>query len=406
MSATADIDCVVIGAGVVGLAIARALAAAGRDVMVIEQHDRVGAETSSRNSEVIHAGLYYAPGSLKARLCLEGKALLYSFAAENGVTARALGKLLVATSAAELPKLEAIAANAKSSGVDDLIALSAAEARAREPELSCVKAYLSPSTGIVDSHGLMLALEGHIQSASGEVVLGTRVTHIERDGGLFHLTLAPFNAGNAAEETTAGSGADDTASAESISCRTLVVAAGLYASRLARTLFPADAAISDVIGNAEPPSYQPPETHFAKGHYFTLSGRAPFTHLIYPMPSDGGLGVHLTLDIAGQAKFGPDVAWTDTISYAFDDPDGERRAAFAGAIGRWWPQLPQDALQPGYTGVRPKLSRQGEPAADFAIHGPRVHGVDRLMILYGIESPGLTSALAIARLCTSELLTL
>lgn len=373
----ADIECIVIGAGVVGLAVARELAMAGRQVMVIEQHAQVGAETSSRNSEVIHAGLYYPPGSLKARLCVEGKELLYRFATENGVTAKRLGKLLVATSAPQLQKLETIAANANASGVDDLIPLSAADARAMEPELHCQAAYLSPSTGVIDTHGLLQALEGHIQASGGEVVLSTLVAQVSREPYGYRVVLAP------------ASGSADTA--ESLTCDTLVLAAGLHTTALAAPLFAALPASDRSM------AYTPPSTYLAKGHYFTLTGRAPFSHLIYPMPSDGGLGVHLTLDIAGDAKFGPDVTWVDHISYSFDDADGARRATFIEEIRRWWPDLKADALQPGYTGIRPKLSQPGEPVADFAVHGPETHGLKGFVALFGIESPGLTSALAIAR---------
>lgn len=387
---TADIDCIVIGAGVVGLAVARELAIAGRQVMVIEQHSQVGAETSSRNSEVIHAGLYYPPGSLKARLCIEGKALLYRFAAENGVTARRTGKLLVATSAAEITKLEAIAANAKACGVDDLVQLSGSEARAHEPDIACVAAYLSPSTGVIDSHGLMQALEGHIQSHGGEVALSSKVARIARDPVGYRVFLALNDAADASQD------ADDN-SAPSLTCRTLMLATGLHTTTLITSLL--DGATHSSESTARQ-IYQPPVTYFAKGHYFTLAGRAPFSHLIYPMPRDGGLGVHLTLDIAGDAKFGPDVTWVDHISYGFDDPDGVRRRTFIDEIRRWWPALNADMLNQGYTGIRPKLSRRGEPAADFAIHGPRTHGLRQFVALYGIESPGLTASLAIARHAT------
>lgn len=380
---TADTDCIVVGAGVVGLAVARELALRGREVMVIEQHDRVGAETSSRNSEVIHAGLYYPPGSLKARLCVEGKDLLYRFAADNGVAVRSCGKLLVATSQDEVAKLDAIAANAAACGVSDLVALTDAEARQLESELVCVAAYLSPSTGVIDSHGLMTALQGHIEAGGGQIVLATRVLRIDREAGGFRIVFA-----NAAGDTTGG---------ENLSCRSLVLATGLHTTPLSSAFF------NSLGATAAVPTYRPPATYFAKGHYFTLSARVPFTHLIYPMPRDGGLGVHLTLDTAGGAKFGPDAEWVDTISYDFDDGDGSRRACFIEAIRRWWPGLPASALNHGYTGVRPKLTRAGEPAADFAIHGPETHRVEGLVALYGIESPGLTAALAIARQVARQL---
>lgn len=368
-----DVETLVIGAGVVGLAAAQALAAQGQDVLVLERNDRVGAETSSRNSEVIHAGLYYPPGSLRARLCVEGKAMLYRFCAENGVAAHRCGKLLVATATAELPQLDAIAATAALNGVDDLVRLTAKDVRAIEPELSAVAALLSPSTGVIDSHGLMTALEGHLAARGGSVVLETTVVDIAR-----------LPAGGFAVGTLSGG------ETSTVTARNLVISAGLGASRLARALFPDG-------------PYAPPETWPAKGHYFALSGRAPFQRLVYPMPEGAWLGVHLTLDTAGQAKFGPDLEWTDRIGYDFEDADGRRVARFYREIRRYWPGLPDGALQPGYTGIRPKLYREGEPAADFAIHGPSVHGIPRLVALYGIESPGLTASLAIGALVAATL---
>lgn len=364
---SSDVETVVIGAGVVGLATASALARAGRGVMVVEQHGRIGAETSSRNSEVIHAGLYYPPGSLKARLCREGRDLLYRMAAEDHVPAPRVGKLLVACEAADIAKLDAIAATARANGVDDLVRLDAAAVHALEPQVRAVAGLLSPSTGIVDSHALMLALEGHLQADDGEIALSTCVDHIRRDPASGHFVL-DLESGGTRSRLTA---------------RELVIAGGLHSSRLAATLF-------------EGGHYLAPLTFFAKGHYFTYASRAPFSHLVYPLPADGGLGVHLTLDIAGNARFGPDVSWVEGIDYAFENSQ-TRRAEFITAIRSWWPGLNPDALQPGYTGVRPKLSRSGEPAADFAIHGPAEHGVDGLVALYGIESPGLTASLAIGR---------
>ncbi|MEW5962787.1 MAG: NAD(P)/FAD-dependent oxidoreductase [Pseudomonadota bacterium] len=362
---TSDIETIVVGAGVVGLAAASALAHRGQHVLVLERNRRVGAETSSRNSEVVHAGLYYPPGSLRAKLCVEGKARLYSFATENAVAVNRCGKLLVATADDEIARLDAIAATAAANGVDDLARLSPAEARALEPEIVCVAAILSPSTGVIDSHGLMAALEGHVTSRGGEVVLSTAVERIaRRDDGAFVLDVV-------------SGGVPAT-----ISARRLVLAAGLGGSVLGRTLQYRD-------------GYIVPATYPAKGHYFTLTGRAPFRHLVYPVPSGAWLGVHLTLDVAGQAKFGPDIDWVETIDYAFDDRDGCRRATFEREIRRWWPGLPDDALAPGYTGIRPKLYRPGEQVQDFAIHSTEQHGVAGLVALYGIESPGLTASLAI-----------
>lgn len=383
---TPDIDTIVVGAGVIGLAIARELATAGHDVIVLEQHSRVGMETSSRNSEVIHAGLYYPPGSLKARLCVEGKGLLYGFAADNGVTAQRVGKLLVACTASEVPQLDDIASKARKNGVEDLVRLSGTEARGIEPELNCAAAYLSPSTGIIDSHALLLALEGHLQAAGGDIVLASRVTRLSRHSTGFRVELE--SAHNEDDE-----GAPPASRTEAITCRCLVLAAGLHASRLATLLFQSDSRASEQVQAG----YHPPETYFAKGHYFTLNGRSPFSHLIYPMPGAGGLGIHLTLDAQGSARFGPDVTWIDSIDYTFDDPGGARRETFYRAIRQWWPGLPMDGLAPGYTGIRPKISPAASPPADFAIHGPQTHGVAGLLALYGIESPGLTAALSIAR---------
>lgn len=364
----ADVDCVVIGGGVVGLAIARALTAAGREVLLLERHARTGEETSSRNSEVIHAGIYYPPGSHKARLCVEGKRLLYAFAIENGIPFEPCGKLIVAPAAADVAKLERIAANARACGVPDLLPLDPPAVRALEPEVVCAAAYLSPSTGIVDSHALLTALEGHIQANGGTVALGVEVEHVSRCGdGTFRLV------------TRSGG------TTSALTCSRLVIAAGLWSSDLARGLGSGPDADAITV----------PRTRYAKGHYFTLAGRAPFSRLIYPMPVDGGLGVHLTLDLGGFAKFGPDVEWIDRVDYTFEDHDGARREAFVAAIRTWWPGLPEDRLQQGYTGVRPKLSGPGEPPADFALHGPDHHAVNGLFVLYGIESPGLTASLAI-----------
>lgn len=361
-----DVETVVIGAGVIGLAIARELSRAGQEVLVFERHGQIGTEVSSHNSEVIHAGLYYPPGSWRARLCVAGRQMLYDFARENGVPHARYGKLLVATEEQDLPRLHAIAETAARNGVGDLVALSAAEACALEPELACVAAYLSPSTGVIDSHGYMQALEGHITSEGGSVVLNSDVTGLSR------------NAAGDFEIATQSAGV-----VSSLSSSNLVIAAGLGSSRLGQ-----------MLGGAG--EYRAPGTYPAKGHYFALSGKAPFRHLVYPMPQGAWLGIHLTLDIGGQAKFGPDIAWTETVDYGFEDADGARKELFEREVRRYWPGLPKGALEPGYTGVRPKIYRAGEPAADFAIHGAGEHGIERLVALYGIESPGLTSSLAIA----------
>jgi L-2-hydroxyglutarate oxidase LhgO len=357
---TADIQTVVVGAGVVGLAVAAALAKRGDEVMVLEQHALIGSETSSRNSEVIHAGIYYPTGSLRATLCVRGKAMMYDFCRENGVDHQPVTKLLVATDEKQLPKLAALQKTAIANGVADLQPMTAAEARALEPELQCAAALLSPSTGIVDSHGFMTALEGHITTAGGQVVLETPVKAIQRDANsLYRLTL--------------GDGA-------TITCQTLVLSAGLHVSKLARTL---------AFGE----SYTVPETYYAKGQYYALSGPSPFKRHIYPMPDGAWLGLHATVDLGGRCKFGPDIEWIPEIDYGFEP---EKISKFLDFIRSYYPGLDPSRLHADYTGIRPKLYREGEPVPDFRIDGPGVHGHDGLVILAGIESPGLTSSLAIA----------
>jgi L-2-hydroxyglutarate oxidase LhgO len=361
---SADVETVVVGAGVVGLAIARALAIAGQEVLVLEQHALIGSETSSRNSEVIHAGIYYPPGSLRATLCVKGKAMLYRFCEENGVPHRRISKMLVATSEAQLPKLKAIKETAERNGVTDLQPMLGNEARALEPELACVAALLSPSTGVIDSHGFMLALEGHIATHSGQVVLRTAVEGIEvLPDGLFRLALGGEAAGQ-------------------ITCQRLVLSAGLHASKLAGTM-------TFVSG------YAPPPTYYAKGQYYAYSGRSPFSRHIYPMPDGAWLGLHVTVDIGGRCKFGPDIAWIPEIDYSFEPDKLEK---FLGFIRTYYPGLEPARLHADYTGIRPKLYREGEPVPDFLVHGPKAHGTPGLVALYGIESPGLTAALAIGEL--------
>ena len=363
----------VVGAGVVGLAIGAALAEAGHEVTVLERNGGIGQETSSRSSEVIHAGIYYPKGSLKARLCVEGKERLYRFAAENAVEFRKPGKLIVATSEPEEAKLQTIAAAARANGVDDLEFLNCHEAQVLEPEIACRAALMSPSTGIIDSHGLMLALEGHLASHGGSVVLNADVQDVTmRPSGGF--TLSVLSCG----EVTA------------LTVRNLVVSAGHGMARLASKLPCAS-------------NYVPPRHFLAKGHYFTLSGKTPFGHLVYPVPVEGGLGTHLTLDLQGRARFGPDVQWVESLDYAFDDPDGLRLVEFERSIRRYWPHLPAGALEHGYTGIRPKTSAKGEPARDFEIQGYGEHGIEGMVTLYGIESPGITSSLAIGAYVSSLL---
>ncbi|MCH9807047.1 MAG: NAD(P)/FAD-dependent oxidoreductase [Alphaproteobacteria bacterium] len=375
---TPDVQTLVIGAGVVGLAIARQLAQSGHEVLVLERHNKIGAETSSRNSEVIHAGLYYPTDSLRAQLCVAGKKLLYEFAGQNAIAVKRCGKLLVATKQEDLPALREIARQAAVNGVDDTRLLNRSQAHELEPELTCAAALHSPSTGVIDTHELMTALEGHLTASGGQVVLSTEVAQIHRqDEGIFSITTR--NPSDSGSET-------------SITTRNLIIAAGLEATNLAR-----------LLAGSWPETYTPPTTFLGKGHYFTLSAKTPFSHLIYPVPSGAWLGIHLTLDIGGQAKFGPDLQWVDTVDYSFDDPDGIRRAAFIREIKRYWPGIPSQQLHQGYTGIRPKIYKRGQPPADFAIHGPKTHGLNNCIALYGIESPGLTSSLAIAELVARQL---
>ncbi|MGK6307819.1 NAD(P)/FAD-dependent oxidoreductase [Variovorax sp. DT-64] len=354
-----EFDCAVIGAGVVGLAVARALALAGREVIVLEAEGAIGTGTSSRNSEVIHAGIYYPEGSLKARLCVEGKQMLYEYLAQRELPHRRCGKLIVATTPAQVPELRLIAAKAAANGVHDLVMLTREQARAMEPQLECVAALHSPSTGIVDSHALMLSLQGDLESAGGMLALKSTVARAQCGEGAIVLV---------AEDGTA------------LRCRSVVNAAGLGAPALARRF-------EGLPASAVPPAY------FAKGNYFTLAGRAPFSRLIYPVPEAAGLGVHLTLDLGGQAKFGPDVEWVDSPGNLVVDP--RRGDGFYAEVRKYWPALADGALVPGYAGIRPKISGPGEPARDFLIEGPAAHGVAGLVNLFGIESPGLTSSLAI-----------
>jgi L-2-hydroxyglutarate oxidase LhgO len=358
---TESVECVVIGAGVVGLAVARALALRGREVIVLEAESAFGTHTSSRNSEVIHAGIYYPAGSVKARVCVEGRKRLYIYCAERGIGHRRVGKLIVAVEEAEMALLTDRKAKAEANGVDDLRWLTAAEARALEPELHCVGAILSPSTGIIDSHGLMLAYLGDAEDNGASLALNAPVTSgaVEGDG-------IRVRVGGAAPTE--------------LKARIVVNSAGFSAPKVARSI--------DGI-----PAASIPKDYLCKGVYFTLAGKTPFRRLVYPIPELAGLGVHLTLDLGGRARFGPDVEWVDRVDYTVDP---ERGQSFYAAIRRYWPALPDDALVPGYAGVRPKIQGPGEPARDFLLMGPKQHGVSGLVNLFGIESPGLTSSMAIA----------
>lgn len=356
-----QVDCVVVGAGVVGLAVARALALQGREVLVLEAANAIGTGTSSRNSEVIHAGIYYPQGSLKASLCVQGKQMLYDYCAERGIAHQRCGKLIVATNAAQVVQLQGIIDKAAANGVNDLVLLSREEARALEPQLECVAAVHSPSTGIVDSHALMLALQGDLENAGGFLVLNTPLAQAQR-----------------AQSATVLVAQDGTR----LQANTVVNAAGLWA--------PALAARFEGLGEQFVP-----KPFFAKGNYFSLAGKSPFKHLIYPVPEAAGLGVHLTIDLGGQAKFGPDVQWVESP----DDllVDAARGDAFYAEVRKYWPALSDGALQAGYAGIRPKLHAPGQPAADFVIQGPAQHGWPGLVNLFGIESPGLTSSLALGQ---------
>ena len=359
------LDAVVVGAGVVGLAIARALARSGREVVIIEAEDAIGTHTSSRNSEVIHAGIYYPKGSLKARSCVAGKELLYEYCVAHGVPHRRSGKLIVATDAAQEEELLSIQKKAHANGVTDVVWMTRAQVQALEPEISCVAGLYSPSTGIIDSHALMLAYLGDAEAHGAMLALKSRLVgaQVTADGFVVHSDQID------------------------VACSILVNSAGLKAPTVARSVEGYDAALA-------------PREFYAKGNYYSLTRKAPFSRLVYPVPEPGGLGVHVTLDLAGQARFGPDVEWVERIDYQVDPRRSER---FYAAIRKYWPGLPDGALAPGYAGIRPKTAGPGEPAPDFAVQGPALHGIPGLVHLFGIESPGLTSSLALAALVAKEL---
>ena len=351
-SVAEECDVVVIGAGVIGLAVGRALANEGREVVILEKHDAIGTETSSRNSEVIHAGIYYPTGSLKAELCVRGKALLYEHCQEFNVPHERIGKVIVATSKEQFDVLRSYQRQARVNGVGELPWLTKKEVEALEPEVSCLAGIWSPTTGIIDSHAFMLSLEGELEANGGMIAFLSEVTKLEAEKRLrvttTDLVLEP---------------------------KTLINAAGLDAPALAMQ-----------VGR----EYR---TYYAKGHYYTMSGASPFSHLVYPIAEAGGLGVHVTLDMAHQARFGPDVVWQAAHDYVFDD---SKRTSFIEAIRQYFPALDEYRLQPGYTGLRPKLAPQGQPASDFVVNGPEETGIEGYVELLGIESPGLTASLAIA----------
>jgi L-2-hydroxyglutarate oxidase LhgO len=360
-SVSNEIDAAVIGAGVVGLAVARALALAGREVFVLEAERATGTHSSSRNSEVVHAGFYYPTGSLKARFCVKGRRELEAYVVRNDIGYRRVGKLVVATKEEEVATLESYRERGMANGVEGLSLLDPDDVRALEPEVFCVRALWSPATGIVDSHSLMAAFQRDAERCGATMVLrapvvGGRIA----DGG-----IDIFVGGE--EPST-------------VRCKLVVNAAGLWAQSVARSL-------TGLSSSTIPPCY------YARGHYFVLASSSPFRHLVYPIAAHSGLGIHVTLDLSGCARFGPDVEWIDRVDYTFDET---RAPAFEAAIRRYWPGLPAGALQSGYVGVRPKLGPAGRTPQDFVIQGPAEHGAAGLINLYGIESPGLTACLAIA----------
>ncbi len=365
---TERVECVVIGAGVIGLAVARRLARVGVEVIVLERAEMIGTETSSRNSEIVHAGIYYPTGSLKARTCVAGKHALYDYCAAHGIAHRRCGKIIVATDDSQVDELAALKERAAANGVGDLSWLTPDEVARMEPEVHCVAALHSPSTGIVDSHGLMLSFQGEAEERGTMIAYHAPVTggRVEDDGIVVEVAgEAPM----------------------ALKADRLINAAGIWAPAVARTVEGLD---PDTV----------PRDYLCKGNYYTLAGKSPFTRPVYPVPEKAGLGVHVTVDLAGQVRFGPDVEWVESIDY---DVDPGRADAFYAAIRRYWPGLPDGAIQAGYSGIRPKLQAPGEPAADFMVQGPSAHGIDGLVNLYGIESPGLTSSLALADLVAEML---
>lgn len=354
-----QLDCVVVGAGVVGLAVARSMALAGREVVVLEAEPDIGMHTSSRNSEVIHAGIYYGDDTLKARLCVEGRALLYQYCEDRQIPHQRIGKLIVASHAAERAKLEAIQSQAMKNGVDDLSFVDGVRIQELEPAVVCEAGLLSPSTGIIDSHSLMISLQADIEASGGTVLTHNRIAGVEVTPSGFGITVEGV--------------------AETFDCRTFINAAGLWAADVAGEIRQFDTKHIERV-------------RFAKGHYFAYQGKSPFNHLVYPIPTDDGLGVHATNDMGGSAKFGPDVEWVDSIDYAFDE---SRKDRFVESIRKYFPDIDETKLVPAYTGIRPKLSGPDMPARDFVIQGQSQHGVAGLVNLFGIESPGLTASLAI-----------
>jgi L-2-hydroxyglutarate oxidase LhgO len=362
------VQVLVVGAGVIGLAVARAAALAGHEVIVAEAADGIGTGISSRNSEVIHAGLYYPTGSLRAHHCVRGRRMLYEYCASHGLHYNKCGKLLVATNAQELTKVEAIRAQGDANGVEGLEMIGGNAARALEPEVWCIAALLSPESGIIDGHGLMLALRGDLEDHCGMIAFETPIERMESVAGQWRVHFGGAEPGH-------------------LDVDAVVNCAGLGAQALARRIegYPAE---------------QIPRLVLAKGNYFAYAGRPVFKRLIYPTPVDGGLGVHVTVDLAGRMRFGPDVEWVEREHYAVDPG---RADSFYGRIRTYWPTLPDGSLVPDYSGIRPKLTGPGEPAADFVIAAPAQHGMPGLVNLFGIESPGLTCSLSLAEAAVTAL---
>jgi len=363
------IECLVVGGGVIGIAIARRLALAGLEVLVLEAESSIASHTSSRNSEVIHAGIYYPTNSLKAKLCVAGRKLLYEYCKKKHVPFKQTGKIIIATDSAQVDQLAAYEHQANANGVSNLEHLSAQDVAKLEPQVECHAGLLSPSTGIIDSHNFILALQGDLENAKGTVVFHSKVENVHMSSDKILVEVGQTGS-------------------YKVQCRYLINAAGLWAQDVARTMTGLPAACI-------------PTLHLAKAHYFAYQGKSPFERLVYPVAGGGGLGIHATIDLAGQTRFGPDVSWVTDINYDFDS---SRQAEFADAIRPYYPGLDSDRLMPAYTGIRPKLSGPGEQAADFEIQAANKHGIDGLINLFGIESPGLTASLAIGEYVHTALL--